>query len=212
MRATANPLLPAQLSWLSRRIACCLALAALVVAGSAWRTQAQANRARAAPCHRHAWRACVAARISPVCPMPNPAPRRAAAWFRACSAPSTASIRLSSKASRCHPSAAMWSRALMARGFDEPSRFTGLLRRSVETDAEAQLRHFPAQSSRSVLRWHSRSRRRMSFSPGSSCAIKDGQIIAPTTRRSQGRSRSASGRCASISPAAMTASFRSSSA
>ncbi len=48
--------------------------------------------------------------------------------------------------------------SLMARGYDEPFTLYGLVARSVETDAAAQLRHLPPRSCRALLRRHDRSR------------------------------------------------------
>ena len=93
------------------------------------------NRPRSRHAHRHARRAGAARRFHPLALCQSgraegrpPRPGRARA-------PSTASIRSSSRGSRRQSIRGYVVESLMARGYDEPFTLYGLLARAVETDA-----------------------------------------------------------------------------
>ena len=67
-------------------------------------------------------------------PYANPDAPKGGRSSQACSAPSTASIRSSSKGLAVQPVRGYVVESLMARGYDEPFTLYGLLAQSVETD------------------------------------------------------------------------------
>ncbi len=126
--------------------------AALAALRAVHRQPRHGARGRAAPRHRHARRAGAARRASPISATPIRPRPRAAAWCRACSAPSTASTRSSCKGLALpadprlrgrEPDGARLRRAVHAL---RPARPHGRDRRG------AQLRHLHARSRGALLR------------------------------------------------------------
>ena len=134
--------------------------------------------------------------------------RKAAASPMACSAPSTASTRSSSRASPPPQIRGYVVESLMARGYDEPFTLYGLLARAVETDADAQLRHLRARSGGAVLRRQAGDRRRRDLLLAAPARQGPAEPPHLLCQGRQGRGVVASARCASISPAPTTASCR----
>ena len=90
----------------------------------------------------------------------------------------------------------------MARGYDEPFTLYGLLARTVETDADAQLRHLHARSRGALLRRQAGDRRGRGLLLAA--AARQGPAEPPHLLRQgrQGRGAVASASCASISTGA----------
>ena len=132
---------------------------------------------------------------------------KAAAWCRACSARSTASIRSSSKGSPAQAIRGYVFESLMARGYDEPFTLYGLLARTIETDDARSYVTFTLDPAArfsdgtpvTPTTWSS---------PGNCCAITAGPITAPIIPRSPRPRRRRAHAFVSISATATTANCR----
>ena len=200
-----------------------LTRAALAAAGCSrsWPAARCRRRAhgRAAPRHRDARRAGAAGRASAIFPTSIRPRRRAGGSCRACSARSTASTRSSSRAlppqglraplvSGSNIIAGYVVESLMVRSYDEPFTLYGLLAEHGRDRRGAQLRDLHAQSGGALLRRQAGDRRRRRLLLAA--AARQGPAEPPHLlfQGREGRDRSPSARCASISPAATTASCR----
>ena len=141
-------------------------------------------------------------------PTPIRTRRRAAVWCTACSAPSTASTRSSSKGSRRSQIRGYVIESLLARGYDEPFTLYGLLAQTVETDDARSYVTFTLNPGREIFRRQAGHRRGCDLLVAAPARPRPAELPHLLRQGRQGRSARSDARCASIFPAPTTASCR----